>query len=101
MIIKICLVNFIRYIKTFQLSGSKQQLVSKFISNTRIKSRHNAEVALEMQNWDLNKAIHWFHEHKNDDEYKVGAETEFDSNEKQPGKTFVLPFLKSRSLFIN
>ena len=50
-----------------------------------------------MQNWDLEKALNWFHEHKNDDEYKRGAETEFDSNEKQPGKTFVLPFLKSRS----
>ena len=50
-----------------------------------------------MQNWDLEKALNWFHEHKNDDEYKRGAETEFDSNEKQQGKTFVLPFLKSRS----
>ena len=50
-----------------------------------------------MQNWDIEKAIHWFHEHKHDDEYKAGAETEFDSNEMQQGKTLVLLFLKSRS----
>ena len=100
-------LTFISFIKAIQFSGSKQQLVSQFVSKTRIRSRNNAEVALQMQNWDLEKALNWFHEHKNDDEYKIGAETEFDSNEKEPGKTFVLPFLKSRSwnyrcsIFIN
>ena len=45
---------------------------------------------LQRQNWDLDKAIQWFHEHKNDDEYKRGAETEFDLNEKEQGKNLVL-----------
>ena len=90
-----CSLNFMRYIKTFKFSGSKQQLVSQFVASTRIISKYNAQIALQMQNWDLDKAIHWFHEHKNDDEYKNGAETEFDSNEKEQGKVFVLPSLKS------
>ena len=84
-----------RYIKTFQFSGSKQHLVSQFVASTRIINRNNAQIALQMQNWDLDKAIHWFHEHKNDDEYKHGAETEFDSNEKEQGKVFFSPSLKS------
>ena len=53
-----------------------------------------------MQNWDLDNAIKWFHEHKNDDEYKVGAETEFDSNEKEQGNILALPFFKSRNCWI-
>ena len=90
-----CSSNFIRYIKTFQFSGSKQQLVSQFVASTRMINRKNAQEALQMQNWDLDKAIHWFHEHKNDDEYKDGAETEFDSDEKEQGIAFVLLSLKS------
>ena len=85
-----CSSNFIRYIKIFQFPGSKQQLVSQFVASTRMINRKNAQEALQMQNWDLDKAIQWFHEHKNDDEYKRGAETEFDLNEKEQGKNLVL-----------
>ena len=89
-------LTFISFIKAVHFSGSKQLLVSQFVSKTRLRNRNNAEVALQMQNWDLEKALNWFHEHKNDDRYKRGAETEFDGNEKQQGKTLVLLFLKSR-----
>ena len=88
-------LTFISFIKAIQFSGSKQQLVAQFVSKTRIKSRNNAEVTLQMQNWDLEKALHWFHEHKNDDEYKQILVTEFDYNEKEQGKAVVLLFLKS------
>ena len=53
-------------INTSQFSGSHQQIISQFVSITRIKLRYNAGVVLQQQSWDLDKAIAWFNEHKND-----------------------------------
>ena len=72
-------------IDTFQISGSNQQILSKFVRITRIKSRYIAESVLQEQDWDLDKAIAWFNEHKDDDEEKGFLETEDEAAKGKPG----------------
>ena len=65
------------------ISGSNQHMVSQLVSITRMRWRDWAEWILENEDWNLDRAITWFHNHKNDIEYKDRLETEDELNEKR------------------
>ena len=49
-----------------------------------------AEWILKKQSWDLEKAITWYYQHKNDTEnYKRCFEAEIEDNTNIQGKSFV------------
>ena len=57
---------------------------------TRVKDRDNAEWLLEKEGWNLDSAITWFYEHKDDDEAKVYFKTEIEEDTEEPGKFLIL-----------
>ena len=83
---------------SFQLLGSNQEIVSHFVSITRIKNRDNAEWVLEEQGWDLDKALAWFYEHKDDEEEREYFETEMEEDEERQGKYIVFILTLSRTM---
>ena len=56
------------------------------MSITRIKDRAQAQDILEDEDWDLDSSIDWFHQHKDDDEWKEWLKTEDECNLEQTGK---------------
>lgn len=60
-------------------------MISQFVSITRLRSRNNAGCVLQEQGWDLDKAISWLYEHKDDDEYKKVLVTELEMINEKPG----------------
>ena len=74
----------------FKLSGSNQQILSEFVKITRVKSRNNAEWLLEKEGWNLDSAIAWFYEHKDDDEEKKYFKTEIEDDTEEQGKFLIL-----------
>ena len=65
------------------ISGSKQYIVFQLVSITRMMRRDWAEWILKKVNRNLDRATAWFYDHKNDDEYKDGLETEDEFNKVQ------------------
>ena len=57
---------------------------------TRVKDRDNAEWLLEKEGWNLDSAIAWFYEHKDDDEEKKYFETEIEDDTEEQGKFLIL-----------
>ena len=75
-----------------QIQGSTQQMIPKFVSITKMEDRHYAGVVLQENGWNLDKAIAWFHEHKNDDEYRHRLKTENEGNAEEHGNNDVSKF---------
>ena len=73
-----------------KLSGSYHQILSEFVKITRVKNRNNAEWLLEKEGWNLDSAIAWFYEHKDDDEEKKYFETEIEDDTEEQGKFLIL-----------
>ena len=69
----------------FQLTDSDHEKISQFVSITKIINWDNAKWILEEQNWDLEKALAWFYEHKDDEENLeyFGTEEDEESEENQ------------------
>ena len=57
---------------------------------TKVKSRNNAEWLLEEERWNLDSAIAWFYEHKDDDDKKEYFETEIEEGTEEQGKFLIL-----------
>ena len=73
----------------FQFSGPKEELISQFVNVTKIKSRNNAGWVLKEQEWDLDRAISWFYQHRYDKKYKDALETEDELTEEGKGNIVV------------
>ena len=57
---------------------------------TRVKNRNNAEWLLKKEGWNLDSAIAWFYEHKDDDEEKEYFEAEVEEDTEEQGKFLIL-----------
>ena len=55
-------------------------MILKFVSITKMERRDCAGAVLQENGWNFNKAIAWFHEHKNDDKYRHRLKTENEGN---------------------
>ena len=75
-----------------QIQGSAQQIISMFVSITKMEDRWYAEVVLQENGWNFDKAIAWFHEHKNDDKYRIRLKKDCEGNTEKYGKYDVSKF---------
>ena len=78
----------------FQFLGSKAHFVSEFVKITKIRNKdagkNLAEKLFDQISFDLERAVAWFYEHKNDDKYKEHLKTEDESKEEEQGTILVV-----------
>ena len=78
-----------------QIQGSTKQMILKFVSVTKmdiLENIDNAGVILQQNGWNLDKAIAWFYEHKNNDEYRHRLKTKNGGNTEKQGNYDVSKF---------
>ena len=78
-----------------QLQGSAKQMILKFVSIAKmdiLENIDNAGVILQENGWNLDKAIAWFYEHKNDDEYRRRLKTKNGGNTEKHGNYDISKF---------
>ena len=66
-------------------------LVSQFQDITTVLNRKAAEFVLKGNQWNLNNAIDWFHEHRHDDDLpsdlRRALKTREELNDEEAGRT--------------
>ena len=70
-------------------------IIRKFQSTTKVKVTEAAVYVLEINGWDLDRAMRWYHDHKNDSELPLDLKAYLynDYKEETPGidlNTFIL-----------
>ena len=54
---------------------------------------------MEKEGWNLDSAITWFYEHKDDDEAKEYFEKEIEDDTEEQGRFLILPRLAVKTAF--